>query len=79
MARYETFSIDSDLLKKGYANPNNYADHADGFTLGASWYLNDRIRAMINYNHTNFNGRIVKDGKELKNEDIVLVRIQLSF
>jgi len=79
VARYENLSIDNDLFLKGYADPNNYTDHADGFTLGANWYLNDRIRAMINYNRTDFDGHIVKDGKELTNEDVVLARIQLVF
>ena len=79
VARYENLSIDTDLFTKGYANPTNYTDEADGFTLGVNWYLNDRIRAMINYNRTDFNGHIVKDGKELTNEDVVLARIQLVF
>ena len=79
VARYETFSIDNDLFNKGYADPNKYTDDADGFTLGVNWYLNEAIRAMINYNRTDFDGHIVKDEKELKNEDLVLVRIQLVF
>ncbi len=33
---------------------------------------------MINYNRTEFDDHIVKDGEELKNEDVVLVRIQLT-
>jgi len=79
LARYETLSIDSDLFEKGYADANNYTGNADGFTLGVNWYLNQGIRAMINYNRTDFNGHIVKDGKELKNEHVALVRIQLVF
>jgi phosphate-selective porin OprO/OprP len=79
VARYESLSLDSDLFTKGYADPNNYTDGADGFTLGVNWYLNDKIRAMINYNRTEFDGHILKDGKELTNEDLVLARIQLVF
>jgi phosphate-selective porin OprO/OprP len=79
VARYETLSIDSDLFTKGYADPNRYTDDADGCTLGLNWYLNDSIRAMINYNRTDFDGHIVKDAKKLTNEDVVLVRIQLVF
>jgi len=79
VARYETLSIDSDVFARGYADPNKYTDDADGFTLGLNWYLNDRIRAMINYNRTDFDGHILKDGKELNNEDVVLARIQLVF
>ncbi len=79
LARYETFSIDNALLLKGYANPDVYTSDADGFTLGVNWYLNEAIRAMLNYNRTEFDGHIIKDGEELKNEDLVLVRIQLVF
>jgi len=79
VARYETFSIDNDLFLKGYADPNKYTDDADGFTLGVNWYLNDRVKAMVNYNRTDFDGYIVKDGMELENEDVVLVRLQLVF
>ena len=79
VARYETLSIDSELFRKGYADSTKYTDKAEGFTLGVNWYLNDRVRAMINYNRTDFEGDIVKDGKELDNEDVLLVRMQLVF
>jgi phosphate-selective porin OprO/OprP len=77
VARYETFSIDEDLFLKGYADADTYTSDADGVTLGVNWYLNDRIKAMVNYNRTDFDGHIIKNGKQLKNEDVVLVRIQL--
>jgi phosphate-selective porin OprO/OprP len=77
VARYETLSIDNDLFLKGYADAGTYTSGADGFTVGVNWYLNDAIRAMVNYNHTDFDGHIVKDTMELKNEDLVLVQLQL--
>jgi phosphate-selective porin OprO/OprP len=79
VARYETLSIDEDVFQKGYANASTYTNDVDGYTLGVNWYLNDGIRAMVNYNRTDFDGDIIKNGKQLKNEDVVLVRIQLVF
>jgi phosphate-selective porin OprO/OprP len=79
IARYETLSIDEDLFQKGYADASTYTDDADGYTLGINWYLNDLVKAMINYTSTDFDGHIVKDGEELDSEDLFLVRIQLVF
>jgi len=79
VARYETLSIDSELFKKGYADSTKYTDEAEGFTLGVNWYLNDIVRAMINYTSIDFNGHIVKDGEMLDSEDLFLVRMQLVF
>jgi phosphate-selective porin OprO/OprP len=79
VARYETLYVDSELFKKGYADSTLYTDEAEGFTLGANWYLNDIVRAMINYTSTDFNGYIVKDGEKLDGENLFLVRIQLVF
>jgi phosphate-selective porin OprO and OprP len=79
VARYETLSIDSELLTKGYADSTKYTDEAEGFTLGVNWYLNDLVRAMINYTSTDFNGHIVKDGEKLDSENLFLVRMQVVF
>jgi len=79
VARYETLSIDSELLTKGYADSTKYTDEAEAYTLGLNWYLNDIVKAMINYTSTDFNGHIVKDGVKLDSEDLFLVRIQLVF
>ena len=79
VARYETLSIDSELFRKGYADSTKYTDEAEGYTLGVNWYLNDIVRAMINYTSIDFNGHIVKDGEKLDGEDLFLVRMQLVF
>ena len=76
VARYETLSIDEDLFLKGYADAGTYTAGADGFTLGVNWYLNESIKAMVNYNRTDFDDHILKDTMELKNEDVVLVWLQ---
>lgn len=79
VARYETLSIDSELFKKGYADSTKYTDEAEGFTLGVNLYLNDIVRAMINYTSTDFDNNIVAGGKELDSEDLFLVRMQIVF
>ena len=76
VARYENLSIDDDLLKKGYATGT---DEAEGFTIGANWYLNDAVRLMLNYNRTEFDDNIKVGGKRIDNEDIILGRVQFVF
>lgn len=76
VARYENLSIDEDLLKEGYAKGT---DEAEGFTIGANWYLNDAVRLMLNYNRTEFDDKINVGGKEIDNEDVILGRLQLVF
>ena len=74
--RYETLSIEDDLLKKGYAKGT---DEAEGFTIGANWYLNEAVRLMLNYNRTEFDDNIKVGDKQIDNEDVLLGRVQFVF
>lgn len=79
VGKYETFSIDDNLFSEGYADPDKYTDKADGFALGVNWYLNDMVRVMFNYVHTDFDGHIIANGQTLDDEDLFLGQVQLIF
>ena len=79
VARYETLSIDDDLLKMGYADAAKYTDDANGFTVGVNWYLNEMVRLMLDYNRTEFDDNIKVGGRKIDNEDVVLGRVQFVF
>ena len=75
-ARYSVFKSDSDLFKLGMATGT---DRAEAFTIGLNWYLNDFLRVIFDFEHTDFDDDVIAGGKTLDDEDAFLVRCQLEF
>lgn len=75
-ARYSVFRADSDLFKLGMAFG---AERAEAFTLGLNWYPKEYLRVTVNYEHTDFDGALIIDGKDFDDEDVFLAQFQLAF
>jgi len=75
-ARYAVFHSEDDLFESGLANG---AIEAQAFTLGINWYLNDFVRFMLDYEHTEFNDNIIFKGKTVDNEDVLVAQWELDF
>ena len=75
-ARYSLFDGDSDIFKLGMAAGT---DKAEAFTVGLNWYLNDYMRMIFDYEHTEFDEDITVSGESLDDEDAFMVRCQLEF
>ena len=79
VARYGFLDADSDIFKKGFADPRRYTGRAEAYTLGVNWYLNDMVRMMFNYVRTEFDDSILYRNERMDNEDVLLGRFQLIF
>jgi phosphate-selective porin OprO/OprP len=75
--RYNEIDFDSDSFPV-FANSALSAGRAQGWTAGLNWYLNRYVRAMVNFDHTWFNGG-APNGGDRPSEDTILTRLQLSY
>src|SRR5439155_1773271 len=77
--RYSQVKIDNDAFRLGLADPAASASSAKAWTIGLNWYLNRSVKAMFNYERTDFN-RSIKFGTDKRDhEDVFLTRLQLAF
>ncbi len=54
-------------------------DKAEIYTIGLNWYLNDYLRMIFDYEHTDFDDEITVGDETLSDEDALFVRCQLEF
>jgi len=76
--RYARFDADDDFFDSGIVKPE-YSRKAESFNFGINWFLNPNVLVKTNYVHTDFDTNLVKEGKELENEDVFLMRFQLVY
>lgn len=76
-ARFSAIDID-DVTFTQYADPDRSVSAARAWALGLNWYLNDFIKVMANYEHTDFDGGAAR-GRDRPDEHAVLTRIQYAF
>jgi phosphate-selective porin OprO/OprP len=76
-ARYGELEIDGDAFPI-FANPLTAAQRAKGTTLGLNWYLSRNLKAVLNFEHTSFEGgasNVVTN----ENEKAILTRLQVRY
>ena len=54
------------------------ARKAATYGLGLNWYLNENLKWVLNYEHTNFDGGAAS-GADRADEDVFLTRFGLTF
>lgn len=78
-ARVSRLDIDDDAFAGGvFANPAASVSEATSLGLGLNWYLNRNVKAVVNYEHTTFEGGAA-GGADRDTENTVFSRIQFSF
>jgi phosphate-selective porin OprO/OprP len=61
-----------------FANPASAVSEAFGFGLGLNWYLNERVKWQVNYDHTDFDGGAA-GGADRPDEHALFTRVQYQF
>ncbi len=81
VARYHELDVDDDAFAGGansFADPATQASKASAWGLGASWYLNQNVKIVLDFDHTTFDGGAA-GGANRGDEEVLLSRVQLSF
>jgi phosphate-selective porin OprO and OprP len=76
-ARIGATLMDADAFT-GFANPQRSARSAQSYGVGVSWYWNDQVKWMINYDITHL-GEAPRANSTWENEQILISRVQLNF
>lgn len=75
--RWNALDIDSDAFSRGFASSAQSASKAEGFGLVASWYLNQFVKLLLDYERTTFDGGAASGNRSPEN--VIQTRVQLSF
>jgi phosphate-selective porin OprO/OprP len=81
VGRYQELDPDDDAFVGGaasFADPANAARKATTYGLGLNWYLNENLKWVLNYDHTDFEGG-APGGADRTDEDVFLTRFALTF
>lgn len=83
VGRYGELDVADDFLQPGSAliTRATSASEAEGYSIGLNWYLNNNIKATIDYSHTGFSGVGAVGGTSVTetDENAIFTRLQLSF
>lgn len=60
-----------------FADSTKYASAAKAWGLGLNWYLNNNVKASLDYDQTSFTGGASSGNRQ--NERAILARVQVSF
>ena len=74
-------SVDDDAFAGGgdsFANPDTAARKARAFGIGVNWYLNQNVKASLNYDQTQFDGGAILGG-DRPDEKAIFTRLGLAF
>lgn len=74
-ARVGTLQVDDEGVGLGFFEATG-VESIDNAAIGLNWYLNNNIKAVINYNQTSFSNF---SGPDREDEKSVFTRLQLSF
>ena len=76
-ARYGEFKIDDNAFPV-FANLATSANRAKGSTLGLNWFLSRNLKAVINFEHTDFEGG-TGNVVTRESENAVFTRVQVRY
>jgi phosphate-selective porin OprO/OprP len=77
-ARYHTLRFDPRVFDTGFADRDSSARLARAWTLGFTWHFARRVRGLVNYEKTTFEGG-APDGGNKKAEGLLVSRLQVWF
>jgi phosphate-selective porin OprO/OprP len=77
-ARFHSIAFDPRVFDSGFADPADSARVARAYTIGGTWHLARRIRALVNYERTTFEGGAPEDG-DRDPESLLVTRLQVYF
>lgn len=75
--RYHQLEVDQDTFPT-FADAAKSAEKATAWGVGLNWYLNSNVKAVINYEETDFDGGAAGNG-DRPNEKLILSRFQVAF
>ena len=76
VARYEQFHADRDLFKQGFLTGTNQADST---TVGVNCYLNRHMKALLDFQATQFRDPVTLNASTVGHENTWTFRIQFEF
>ena len=76
--RYGETNIDNDAFPL-FASTATSASSAQTFGVGLNWYLNQNVKAVLNLEHTSFDGGSAIAGEDRADENALLTRVQYKF
>jgi len=77
VGRYGVLEVD-DAAFPVFADPDVAARRAAGWSAGVNWYLNNNLKLVLNYLHTDFDGGAA-GGADRETEKAVFTRLQVAF
>ena len=77
VGRYGELDVDDDAFPL-FADPALAVRDASGWTVGLNWYLNNNLKLVLNYLHTDFSGGAAA-GADRRSEKAVFTRLQAAF
>ncbi len=78
IGRWSQLGVDGDAFKLGYADITKSARGAKAYAIGLNWYLNDNLKAEVNYARTSFNGGNT-DGRDKQDDSVIETRVQVAW
>ncbi len=76
-ARYGELHVDEKAFSLGFSDPALSARSEKSFGVGLNWYLNDNVKAVLDWEHTVFDGGAPIGNRH--DEDVFLTRVQLAL
>jgi phosphate-selective porin OprO/OprP len=77
--RYGELIVDEDAFDLGLASKPTSTDEAQAYAFGVNWYLNRNFKFNFNYEHTDFNNKVLFGSALRDKEDVILTRFQVSY
>jgi phosphate-selective porin OprO/OprP len=78
--RYQHLDIGQEVFTNGLSDPNLWANRLSMVDVGFNWHLNQYLKFMFNWEHTEFNNPVFTNVNQWsRNNDLFMARMQLFF